>query len=274
VSQNLVDEPPALRQIYEANIGVRLAAKQDLWLDVGVMESNLGFESVIGANCWMMTRSILAESSPYYLSAAKLNYQTRNEKWLFAFLFSNGWQRMVNGYPSLGHQVKWHPNKRWTINSSSFIGKVNISNNQTGFIPTVQQRYFHNFFFKYEAGRIGVIASLDAGLDHSENNTDKFSIWMGSALLLRYRFNTKFALAARGTLYSDNNSHNVVSKDFNDFMNFGFSLNLDHQITNNVLWRVEGKRFESRNPIYLYKGNPAHFNYYIGTALTFRIGEF
>ena len=122
VTENLSAEPLAMRNIYEANIGVKLLKKHNLWLDVGIMESNLGFESVIGPKNWMMTRSLLAENSPYYLNNAKLTYTTKNEKWMLSGLFSNGWQIMVDGHPSFGHQIQCYPNKKWTINSSSFIG--------------------------------------------------------------------------------------------------------------------------------------------------------
>lgn len=57
---NLAAEPELLRHIYEANVGVKLSKKRDVWLDVGILPSHIGFESAISKDCWTLTRSILA----------------------------------------------------------------------------------------------------------------------------------------------------------------------------------------------------------------------
>jgi hypothetical protein len=36
------------------------------------MPSHIGFESVISADCWTLTRSLLAENSPYYETGMRL----------------------------------------------------------------------------------------------------------------------------------------------------------------------------------------------------------
>lgn len=77
---NLAAEPGVLKNIFEANAGVRISKTKNLWVDAGVFGSHIGFESAIGANCWNMTRSILAENSPYYLSGAKISYKSDDEK--------------------------------------------------------------------------------------------------------------------------------------------------------------------------------------------------
>lgn len=88
VNRNLAHEPGTLRNIFEANVGVRLLKNKSLWLDVGVMPSHIGFESAIGMDCRNMTRSMIADNTPYYESGAKLSYETDNEKWLLVYCFS------------------------------------------------------------------------------------------------------------------------------------------------------------------------------------------
>jgi hypothetical protein len=75
--------------------------------------SHIGFESAIGKDCWNLTRSILADNSPYYESGAKLSYTSKNEKWFISGLILNGWQRIQrvegNNLPAFGHQLTFKP---------------------------------------------------------------------------------------------------------------------------------------------------------------------
>jgi hypothetical protein len=52
---NLSTEPTWAQFIYEANIGVKLSGKRNLWLDAGIFPSHIGFESAISADCWTLT---------------------------------------------------------------------------------------------------------------------------------------------------------------------------------------------------------------------------
>src|ERR1700748_1815413 len=45
---NLAAEPGVLKNIYEANAGIRLSKQVNLWLDAGVFSSHIGFESAVG----------------------------------------------------------------------------------------------------------------------------------------------------------------------------------------------------------------------------------
>ncbi len=78
-NRNLAAEPSVLRNIFEAYAGLRLTNNHQLWLDVGIFGSHIGFESALGADCWTMTRSIAAENSPYYSAGAQLTYTSPNE---------------------------------------------------------------------------------------------------------------------------------------------------------------------------------------------------
>lgn len=90
---NYSAEPDLLKNIFEANVGLSLNKKNNLWIDAGVFASHIGFESAISSDNWTMTRSLLAENSPYFLSGAKLTHNPNN-KWEIAGLIINGWQRI------------------------------------------------------------------------------------------------------------------------------------------------------------------------------------
>jgi hypothetical protein len=45
---NLAAEPGILKNIFEANAGVKLSKDKNLWIDAGIFASHIGFESAIG----------------------------------------------------------------------------------------------------------------------------------------------------------------------------------------------------------------------------------
>ena len=125
VMDNYTNEPNALKYISEGNVGLSLNKKNNLWVDAGIFGSLIGFESAISKDSWTLTRSLLAENSPYYLSGAKLTYNP-NEHWELAALLCNGWQRIKkvsgNSLPAFCSQIKYIKSDRLTFNWSTFIG--------------------------------------------------------------------------------------------------------------------------------------------------------
>lgn len=63
VRANYAAEPEILRHLYEANAGIKLAGKNNLWLDVGVFPSHIGFESPVRRDNWTLTRGIGADNT-------------------------------------------------------------------------------------------------------------------------------------------------------------------------------------------------------------------
>ena len=125
-NSNLANEPGVFRNIFEANAGYQLSARKNLWVDAGIFSSHIGFESAIGKDCWNLTRSMLADNSPYFESGVKVSYTNGDSRWFLSGLFLNGWQRIAredgNNTPAFGHQVTFRPNAKLVFNSSSFVG--------------------------------------------------------------------------------------------------------------------------------------------------------
>lgn len=113
MNANYAAEEGVLKNIYEANVGVKLSKTKNLWIDAGILPLHIGFESAIGADCFTLTRSMMAENSPYFETGAKLSYSADNGKWDMAILVLNGWQRMQrvegNTTPAFGHQLTFRP---------------------------------------------------------------------------------------------------------------------------------------------------------------------
>jgi hypothetical protein len=82
-----------IKLISEAIVGVYLDDKRKYAIEMGIMPSYIGFETATSSSNLTLTRSMLAENSPYFMTGIKYQFQP-NEKWTFATLLTNGWQRI------------------------------------------------------------------------------------------------------------------------------------------------------------------------------------
>lgn len=244
VKSNLAAEPEVLKNIYEANIGIKLSRTYNLWIDTGIMPSHIGFESAVGANVATLTRSIQAENSPYFSAGVKLSYVTPAEKWFFSVHMLNGWQRIQrqegNTTPAFGHQITYTPNKRMTFNSSSFIGSDTADTIRT-------MRYFHNFYIMYNpVDKLSFIAGLDVGAQQKEKHAKSYDLWYSPVIVGTYRFHPQWSGTARVEYYDDKHGVIIAANSPKGFQTWGFSLNVDHQFTKSAVWRTEVRKFNGR----------------------------
>ncbi|MBL7830386.1 MAG: porin [Saprospiraceae bacterium] len=262
---NLSSEPGVLKNIFEANAGVKISKTKNLWVDAGIFASHIGFESAIGKDCWNLTRSILADNSPYYENGVKVSYTSDDEKWFVSGLILNGWQRIqrVNGNntPAFGHQLTYKPNSKITLNSSSFIGSDTPDS-------TRQMRYFHNFYGQLQlTEKFGVILGFDIGAQQKTKNNSDYHTWYSPVFILKYAPTEKITIAGRGEYYSDANGVIINTGTINGFQTYGYSLNLDYQIMNNTVWRIEGRGFTSKDRIFTLNNRASTQNYFVTTSL-------
>lgn len=253
MNANYAAEPGVLKNIYEANIGIKLSKTHNLWLDAGILPSHIGSESAIGKDNWTLTRSLAAENSPYFETGAKLTYSTANGKWTASLLVLNGWQRIQkvegNSIPSFGHQLVYKPNDKLTLNSSSFIGNEKADSIR-------QMRYFHNLYAIYQVNdQWDITAGFDIGVEQKEKASSKYNSWYTPVLIVRYKPSERLSFTIRGEYYYDKNGVIISSGTSNGFRTFGYSLNADYYILPNLVWRTEVKNLNSKDAIFLDRDN-------------------
>jgi len=262
---NLAAEPGVLKNIYEGNIGVKVSKKSSLWIDAGIFSSHIGFESAVSKDCWTLTRSILADNSPYYESGVKLSYTSPSEKWFISGLFLNGWQRIqrvdYNNTPAFGTQFTFKPNKKITLNSSSFVGNDKPDSAK-------QMRYFHNFYGIIKVNdKLAFTAGFDFGAEQISKGSSDYNTWYSPVLILKLSPDSKNSFAARIEYYEDINGVIISTGTPNGFKTMGYSLNYDHAISDNAMWRIEGKSDTSKDEIFLKDDAPTNSNFSITTSL-------
>jgi len=274
---NLAHEQELMRNIYEAYGGVELM--NDLWLDAGVFGSHLGFESAISSDNITLTRSIMAENSPYYLSGVKLTY-TGIEKWTFLGIVSNGWQNIsdLDNNKAIGTQVIYEPNSKLTLNYSTMFNKEeklsysNLYGTSFSFAPTKQNvnRFFNDIYVIIEPiNKIKLIAAFDYGIQEGVSFYE-WETWYAPAVLISYEWTDKFVSGLRAEYYSD--KRGVITQP--NFEVFGTSLNLDYKASKNAVLRIEGKWLYSEDKIFKRSNNTLHSdNVAITTSLAITFGK-
>lgn len=259
---NLSAEPNWAQYIFEANVGFKVSKNQNIWLDTGIMPSHIGFESAISADCWTLSRSILAENSPYYETGVKLSFTDKSEKFNASLFVLNGWQKIKTSdyfkQPSFGLQLNYKPNSKLTLNYSNFIG-----NDRSDGINA--WRLFHNFYAIYEpSNKYGIIAGFDIGTDKFDPSN--YGTWYSPVFIIKKSVSEKTKIALRGEYYSDPKQIIISTGTTNGFQTFGLSSNIDYDFNTKIKLRIEGKMYHSKDKIFANENQ----NYSLTTNLTIK----
>lgn len=239
VNDNYSAEQRSVSIFSEANIGLSLNQKNTLWLDAGIMPSIIGFETANSYDNWTLTRSLLAENSPYFLSGLKVSWQI-NESWNATTMVANGWQRIQrlegNSLPSVIPALTYK--------------KGNITLNWTGFIgsefpcSTKRLRFFNNFYGILTLKKFGFIAGVDFGHQQKMKASSLTDFWFSYVFITRYALSQKWNVALREEYYQDRNQ--VIISSPGGFETSGVSVNLDYSPKENVKCRMEVRNLMSR----------------------------
>lgn len=269
MNANYTAEPGVLKNVYEANVGTKIAKTKNLWVDAGIFSSHIGFESAHSPSCLVLTRSMIADNSPYYESGAKLTYTTDNSKWLLSVLALNGWQRIHrvdgNSLMSWGTQVTFTPSPKVSLNYSTFLGTDKPDS-------TRQWRHFHDLYSIINlADKLELILGIDMGQEQASKGSSKYNTWYGAAGILHYAVAKSWAIAVRGEYYSDEHGVIISTGTPNGFKTAGISINFDQRVNEHFLWRTEFRTFHSKDAVFAKDGESKKSNSGITTsfALTF-----
>ena len=243
---NLAAEPDFWQHVLELNAGIKISKTKDLWLDIGVMPSHIGFESAIGGDAFTLSRSLVADNSPYLNTGAALSYLTPNKQLKLSFLLLNGWQTITNNLnnnPKPAAQITYMPDEANTFNYSTFFGKTNLG-------TTTSFRTYHNLYWQFKGEGFNFTAGLDLGTQDVGNTS---SFWAIPTVVYQQTVNKKLKTAIRAEYMYD--PDNVVSNTFytggSGAKVFGFSWNADYAFNKWSMLRAETRFLRSGNRIFL-----------------------
>ena len=263
VRSNYAAEPDLLKLIYEAYAGYQLG--KNLWLDAGIFASHIGAESAISIDNFTLSRSIMADNTPYYESGVKLTYNP-NDKWMFSGLVLNGWQNITenNDNKAIGTQIQFKPVSNVLLNSSTYFGKE-----KPGYDSLPSMRYFHNFYTQIDIKKISILAAFDIGFQEKRIGSGT-NIWYNPNIIVRFKPSEKIAVAARVEYYNDENGVIINSGTTNGFQTLSPSINFDYKFNSNIAWRIEGRLFNSKDEVFMENATLKNNNAFVLSSLAIK----
>ena len=237
---NYAKESGILNNLYQANIGFRLSDHQQWWLDMGVLPSHIGLETAKGNENWTLTRSLMADNSPYFETGAKLSFANQDQRWTIAGLVLNGWQRIRrqadNTLPAIGHLISYQSPSGILINSSSFIGSDTPDHDR-------KMRYFHHFNMQMPmTEQLQIQVAWDIGAEQVEKASSRYYVWHAPLIQARYQWNPEWSMTARLEAYQDPKEVMIQTVSDRGFRASAFSTNIDFRPNKSIMYRIELKK--------------------------------
>jgi hypothetical protein len=250
VNMNYRQESGSLKNLIEANAGVKLFRDKAIWVDVGVLGSPYTNESAISKDHLAYTRSLSAENVPYYLSGVKLTVPVSRKVNTYFYVI-NGWQQITdqNNNKSIGSQVEIRPNNNLLVNWNNYLGKESTAKDSTQGI-----RYFTDLYFIFSKNNLSMTGSAYYGI---QENREKLPSWWQVNLISRYTITPNLSAALRLEYFED--KHQVIIVPVTPtagFETFGISAGINVKIEENILFRTEARHFISNDKVYSNNGIP------------------
>jgi len=263
INANYANESFSLKNIIEANAGVKLWSDKNIWLDVGVFTSPYTNESAISKDHLTYTRSLSSEYSPYYLSGVKLSLPIADKLTGYFYLI-NGWQQIndVNEKKSIGTQLEYRYSDNLTINWNTYLGNEQSQQN-----ANFGTRYFTDLYFVYTKGRWSATGCYYIGLQARNNQSN--ATWWQANIIGQYGLTEKLSIAGRFEYFNDPEEVQVSTiTGVPGFNIYGSSLGANFRIAENILFRAEGRTFFSNKQIYERAGESVKTSTMIISNLT------
>lgn len=250
MNENYANEKGTIKNLVEANVGIKISKKREIWIDAGVLGSPYTNESAISKDHLMYTRSLAAENVPYYLSGIKLSIPINSKLNIYGYLI-NGWQQIQdnNRYLSFGSQLEYRPNKKILLNWDTYVG-----NESSNFNYNYRVRYFTDIYMVYKPNeRWGFTTCAYIGNQEvaQYNARNKNQIWAQGNFTAAFYAKKSAFLSARIEYFSDQEGSILQSLNYqNKFSASSLSVAYNLNISSHALFRIENRLFYSERKVF------------------------
>jgi len=254
---NLAAEPFWARPLNEAYVGIKLSKRRNIWWDAGVYSSFIGIESSISSDCPTLTRSFVAENSPYFLSGTRVLYTSDNGKHEAGIHVLNGWQRIAwdasISRPSFGGHYKVNFSDQFSLMYGAFYGSIypdGLSIN----------RFYQHVNAAWKGGKWEHWGTADIGLETGY-------MWGAAQWMTRYTFNEHWSLSQRLEMFYDPDNRCARLGALAPTVLGGLTLCPSYLWKEGVILRLETKLLQSTENI--LKGDTWDLQFNAGIGVRF-----
>ncbi len=250
MNANYAAERLTLRNIVEANIGIRPFKNKAIWIDAGVFSAPYTTENAIAHDQLLYTRSFAAEYSPYYLTGVRATLPLGRELNLYLYLV-NGWQVIqdLNAPLSFGSALEWKPGNKVVVNWSTYAGNEHAASQ-----PQYEGRYFSDLYLVYNpTSRLSLSADFYAGYQRREDSVTRRSpgCWYQGNVNGRCFLTRSQSIALRAEYFQDAQAAVILPvTGVPHFDCASASLGYNLAVTGNAAFHAEGRIFGSRYEIF------------------------
>lgn len=236
----MVNEPFWAQPIAQAYVGTKYKRFN---FEAGIFESGIGLEGIKGSDNPTLTRSIVAENTPYYLSGVRARWEDRTAIFLIEGAIINGWETVTRHAPESNPGVM----ARFRLGSE----KVRL--------------HYHFMYTDDRGGLASPITGMINGFafKHALNSWQWFLgydniQWNGDAIhlphiIVRKEFSERWAAALRGEYVMDNsqtpffqNLDDLGATSIRSFEGFGGSFNIDYMPYKDFTLRAEIRHIDGK----------------------------
>ncbi len=246
MNANYANEKGFMKNIVEANVGICLSKKRNIWLESGVLGSPFTNESAISKDHFMYTRSLAPEYVPYYLTGIKASIPL-NSKWNLYTYILNGWQQIKdqNSSKSVATQLEYRPTSSHLINWNTYIG-----DERSVVSPTFRMRYFSDIYWSFTPEKKwSFITCIYGGIQSIE--TKKNAYWWQLNCTGKWKFSEKHNLAGRVEYFNDPKNCMIINQLNNQKVGiFSAGICYNVNIIKQVLLRIDARQFYAKNPMF------------------------
>lgn len=130
-------------------------------------------------------------------------------------------------------------------------------------------RYFHDLYANFNLGqKWSGIAGFDIGAEQNAKGSSKYNTWYTPNLLLRYAVTDRTRIGGRVEYFSDAKGVIIGTATPNGFQTLGYSLNIDHEIYKNILWRTAARGFSSKDGVFVKDSEQEKTDFFVTTSLS------
>ncbi|MFZ9295092.1 MAG: outer membrane beta-barrel protein [Bacteroidia bacterium] len=250
---NLAHEPEWAKPIYTMYATRHLNLKTRI--EAGVFASHLGLESVISSESPTLSRSLIAENSPYYESGIRVLHKASHYD--YGCYILNGWQRIswnpLYKLPALGAHFQYQFPSGLHIQYSSFFGSSKPDSLK-------RLRFYNHFNSGYTMGAYEWYASYDIGFESG-------AFWMSPQWLGIFHYSQNANIACRFEWFYDPKNIQITSEHPLPFNTFGWAICHTIEPQKGLMIRFEPKYYWSKNGFF----NVSSQRFYLSAGVSYRL---